>query len=95
MSLDNYFIGNDPQNWHTNIATYTKVQYQDIYPGTDLIYYGNQRQLEYDFVVAPCTNTEVIRLAFDGLVGAVGEPPLQIDAKDDLLLHTTEGVEWI
>ena len=46
-----YFIGNDPQNWHTNTPTYAKVQYRDIYPGIDLIYYGNQRQLEYDLNV--------------------------------------------
>jgi len=38
-----YFIGNNPQNWHTNIPTYAKVQYRDVYPGIDLIYYGNQR----------------------------------------------------
>jgi len=63
----NYFIGNDSKNWHTNIPTYAKVQYKDIYPGIDLIYYGNQRQLEYDFVVAPGADPGVIRIAFDGL----------------------------
>jgi len=63
----NYFIGADSKNWHTNIPTYSKVQYQDIYPGIDLIYYGNQRQLEYDFVVAPGADPKVIQLAFDGL----------------------------
>jgi hypothetical protein len=45
LGLDERDIGNNPQNWHTNIPTYAKVQYQDIYPGIDLIYYGNQRQL--------------------------------------------------
>src|SRR5208337_1120156 len=49
----NYFIGNDPANWHTSVPTYAKVRYTGIYPGIDLVYYGNQRQLEYDFVVAP------------------------------------------
>jgi hypothetical protein len=49
----NYFIGNDPTKWRTNVPTYTKVKYEDVYPGVDLVYYGNQRQLEYDFVVAP------------------------------------------
>ena len=47
----NYFIGNDPKNWHTSIPTYAKVRYQDVYPGVDMLYYGNQGQLEYDFVV--------------------------------------------
>ncbi len=41
----NYFIGNDPKKWRTNIPTYAKVRYKDVYPGIDLIYYGNQRQL--------------------------------------------------
>ncbi len=49
----NYFIGNDPSKWRTNMPNYAKVEYQDVYPGIDLVYYGNQRQLEYDFVVAP------------------------------------------
>src|SRR6516225_1861043 len=49
----NYFLGNDPKNWRTNVAQYAKVQYHDIYPGIDLVYYGNQGQLEHDFIVAP------------------------------------------
>src|ERR1022692_1643686 len=47
------FIGNDPKNWRSGIPTYGKVNYAQIYPGVDLVFYGNQRQLEYDFVVAP------------------------------------------
>ena len=50
----NYFIGNDPKKWRTNVPTYAQVKYQGVYPGVDLVYYGNQGgQLEYDFVVAP------------------------------------------
>src|SRR5262249_44507243 len=45
----NYFIGNDPSQWHTDLANYGRVQYQDVYPGVNLVYYGNQQQLEYDF----------------------------------------------
>src|SRR5580704_6304568 len=48
----NYFIGHDRSKWHTNVATYGKVHYKDIYPGIDLVYYGNPSQLEYDFEVA-------------------------------------------
>ena len=48
-----YLIGNDPKNWRSGIPTYGKVNYAQIYPGVDLVFYGNQRQLEYDFVVAP------------------------------------------
>ena len=63
----NYFTGNDPNKWRTNVPTYAKVQYQDVYPGIDLVYYGNQRQLEYDFIVKPGTDPETIKLAFDGV----------------------------
>ena len=50
----NYFIGNDPKKWRTNVPNYAKVKYASVYPGVDLVYYGNQGgQLEYDFVVAP------------------------------------------
>jgi hypothetical protein len=49
----NYFIGNDPQKWRTNVPNYAKVKYANVYPGVDLVYYGNQGQLEYDFVVQP------------------------------------------
>src|SRR5216683_1938879 len=49
----NYFIGNDPAKWRHNIPTFGGVKYQQVYPGVDLVYYGNQRQLEYDFALAP------------------------------------------
>ena len=58
----NYFIGNDPKKWRTDVANYAKVQYQNVYPGVDLVYYGNQGQLEYDFVVAPGANPDLIKL---------------------------------
>ena len=43
----NYFVGNNPRNWRSNIPTFEKVKYHEVYPGISLIYYGNQRQLEY------------------------------------------------
>src|ERR1700730_18112293 len=62
----NYFIGNDPTKWRTDVPNYARVQYEGVYPGVDLVYYGHQRQLEYDFVVAPGANPKSIRLAFGG-----------------------------
>lgn len=59
----NYFIGNDPAKWRTGVPTYAKVKYEGIYSGIDLVYYGNQRQLEYDFIVAPGADPH--RIAFD------------------------------
>jgi uncharacterized repeat protein (TIGR01451 family) len=62
----NYIIGKDPANWRTNVATYAKVRYEQVYPGIDLVFYGNQRQLEYDFVLAPGATPDAIRLAVEG-----------------------------
>ena len=76
----NYLIGNDPAKWRTNISTYAKVKSEGVYPGVDLVYYGNQGQLEYDFVVAPSMDPKAIRLKFRG----AGE--LRVDRKGDLLL---------
>ncbi len=64
----NYFIGNDPKKWRTNVPNYAEVKYEGVYPGIDLIYYGTEGgQLEYDFVVAPGADPSII--AFD-IVGA-------------------------
>jgi len=59
-----YFIGNDPKKWQSKVPNYGRVRYQDVYPGIDLVYYGNQRQLEYDFVVAPGADPKPIQLSF-------------------------------
>jgi hypothetical protein len=62
----NYFIGNDPQKWHTNVPQYAKVRYENVYPSVDLVYYGHQRELEYDFVLRPGANPRAIRLRITG-----------------------------
>ena len=81
----NYFIGNDPTKWRTNVPTYAKVEYRDVYPGVNLVYYGNQRKLEYDFVVAPGADPGAIRLAFEGVDN------LTLDTQGNLILHTVGG----
>ncbi len=62
----NYFRGKDPTQWRRNVTQYAKVKYSQVYPGIDLIYYGTQQQLEYDFVVAPGTTPQAIQLEFAG-----------------------------
>jgi hypothetical protein len=62
----NYFHGNDPSKWTTNAATFAKVNYRDVLKGIDLVYYGNQGQLEYDFVVSPGADAALINLKFNG-----------------------------
>jgi len=81
----NYLIGDNPNQWQTNIANYGKVEYDGVYPGVNLVYYGNQQQLEYDFVVAPGSNPGAIKLGFQG-AGSV-----TLDAQGDLVLHTSGG----
>ena len=81
----NYLVGDDQSRWHTDVANYGKVEYQDVYSGIDLVYYGNQRRLEYDFVVAPGADPNVIQLAFDGVQS------MELDAKGNLILHTAGG----
>ncbi|HET6893611.1 MAG TPA: SBBP repeat-containing protein [Pyrinomonadaceae bacterium] len=81
----NYFIGNNPRKWRNGIPSFTKVGYQNIYPGIDLIYYGNQQQLEYDFVVAPGASVRRIKMAFAGM------DRITVDADGDLLLSTAAG----
>ncbi len=81
----NYFIGNDPKKWRTNIPTYAKVRYRDVYPGVDLVYYGSQRQLEHDFIVAPAADPSSITMSFDGA------KKLSLDAQGNLILATTDG----
>jgi hypothetical protein len=81
----NYFIGNNSANWHTNVSTYGKVRFIQVYPGIDLVYYGNQRQLEYDFVVAPGADTSRIRLAIQGA------SKVFLDRDGDAVLHSKDG----
>src|SRR5258707_462918 len=81
----NYLIGNDPSQWRTNIANYGRVEYQNVYTGIDLVYYGNQRQLEYDFVVAPGADPGIIQLAFEGAQG------MTLDGQGNLVLQTAGG----
>ena len=81
----NYIIGNDQRNWHTEVPRYGRVKYQDVYPGVDVVYYGNQQQLEYDFIVAPGADPDVIELAFEGA------KDIHVDDTGDLLLDTGDS----
>src|SRR5262249_12761484 len=62
----NYLIGNDPSQWHTNVANYSSVQYQNIYKGINVVYYGSQGHIEYDFTVAAGVSPSKIRLQING-----------------------------
>jgi hypothetical protein len=78
----NYFIGNDPAKWRTNVPSYRSVRYSEVYPGVDIVFYGNQQEFEYDIVVAPGSDPRAVRLAFDGA------RRMSIDARGDLSIRT-------
>ncbi|MGA2325015.1 MAG: SBBP repeat-containing protein [Bryobacteraceae bacterium] len=81
----NYLLGKDPAKWRIGIPTYARVEQPGVYPGIDLVYYGNQRELEYDFVVAPGADPNQLRLAYDGVEG------MELEAGGDLVLRTKLG----
>lgn len=83
--VTNYFVGSDPTHWHTNVPNYGKVRYSSVYPGVDVVYYGNQRNLEYDFVVAPGADPRQIAVDFQGVRS------LTVNPEGDLLLETGNG----
>jgi hypothetical protein len=82
----NYFFGNDPTKWKTNIATYGRIRYHNVYPGIDMIYYGNHRQLEYDFAIAPGADPSQIQFQIQGAKN------ISLDSNGDLVLDTGTGV---
>jgi hypothetical protein len=81
----NYFIGNDPHKWHRNIPQFSGVRYQNIYPGIDLVFYGNGGQLEYDFQVAPGADASRAQMEFDGATG------LKLSHGDLILNPSSDG----
>ncbi len=81
----NYFLGSVPANWRTNVPNYRKVTERGVYDGVDVVYYGNQHQLEYDFVVAPGANPSAIQIAFEG------QDRLRVDANGDLVIAASGG----
>ncbi len=83
--ISNYFIGNDPAKWRTNVPQYGRIQYQGVYPGIDVVWYGNQRRLEYDFVVAPGADPRQIQVAYEGAES------LKLEANGDVALRTALG----
>ena len=81
----NYFIGSDPGKWLRGIRTHGKVQFSQVYPGIDLVYYGTQRQLEYDFLVAPGTDPGIIAWSIEGA------DQMMVEADGALMMETGAG----
>jgi Beta-propeller repeat len=81
ISTSNYLIGNDPSQWHTSVPNYGKARYVGVYPGIDLVYYGHDGTLEYDWIVAPSADPRRIRLRFDRA------ERLRVDKQGDLVIE--------
>ena len=78
----NYLLGNDPHKWRTGVPQYARVRYESVYPGINLVFYGDQGQLEYDFQVAPGADPAQAELEFRGAE--------QVQLEDGALLIRTE-----
>lgn len=81
----NYFVGNDPAGWRTDVPHFGRVEYQGVYSGVDLVYYGNERELQYDFTVAPGADAGQIVLGFEGAEA------IRIDDAGNLVLTVGDG----
>jgi len=84
----NYFIGNDPDRWRTDVPNFERIRIEELYDGIDLVYHGADGAMKYDFIVSPGTNPDVIRLRYDfGDEGGV----LSINSQKELVASTTGG----
>lgn len=85
-SVSNYYLGNDPKRWRQDVPHYGRVKFGGVYPGIDVVYYGCEGRLEYDFVVQPWGDASRIRLAFSGM------DSMRVEESGDLVL-TAQGQE--
>jgi hypothetical protein len=83
--VSNYYLGNDPAHWQTGVPQYGRLSYRGVYPGIDLVCYGNQRNLEYDFVVAPGADPRRVQVAWEGVDSQM------LNRDGDLVLQTPLG----
>jgi uncharacterized protein (TIGR03437 family) len=81
----NYFVGSDPSGWRTGLANYGRVRFNAVYPGIDLVYYGKDGRLEYDWIIQSGADPAKIRLRFDGV------NQVRVDGNGDLVLETQAG----
>lgn len=80
-----YFIGNDPKSWRTGVPSYAQVAYHGIYPGIDAVFYGNQKQMEYDLRVSPGAKPTSIALDVEGASA------LSVDASGNLMMRVADA----
>ncbi|MBN2206025.1 MAG: hypothetical protein JW742_01355, partial [Candidatus Aminicenantes bacterium] len=90
----NYYMGDDPSLWRTDVPTFASLAYEGLYPGIDLIYDGGPGVLKGTFIVAPGADPGRIGWVYEGttpvrlsegelLIGAdeSGENPLFVERR--------------
>jgi len=82
-----FLRGSDSSRWVRGLATYSRLRYKEVYPGIDLLFYGNQGKLEYDFVVAPGADPGRIRLRVNGMASVNGHGELQLGQGAEATMH--------
>lgn len=91
LNRKSHYLSGDPTSWRINVPNYSRLRYKAVYPGIDLVFYGNPELLEYDFVLAPKADPSAIVLRFGGLNAADSKPSMRVDENGDLLLATKVG----
>ena len=81
----NYFLGTSKDNWHVNTPTFQAIRYEGVYAGVDLLFYGNNNELEYDFIVAPQADPRQIEMAYEGVKG------LTVNTQGELVVALDDG----
>ena len=91
----NYYLGNNPADWHLDVRTYRSVAYSGVYRGIDLVYHGRGRELEYDFVVAPHADPSQVRMRFAGLQPRLQGKDLAFQGLDGLRVKALKAYQWV
>jgi hypothetical protein len=91
---NNYFIGNIPSKWATDVPNYSSLTYKDIYPGIDLKYHGNGKGMKYDFIVNPGADISQIRIRYDGvnILTVTSNGDLQADTRFGLIYENIPSI---
>src|SRR5215472_7972150 len=84
-STSNYLVGKDPSKWHSAVPNYQRMRYSGVYPGVDLVYYGKDGTLEYDWIVSPGADPRQIRMRFEN------SAQLRIDEEGDLVVRADQS----
>jgi hypothetical protein len=83
--VSHYYLGRDPEKWRRGVRHYAKVRFPNVYPGIDVVFYSNDDRMEYDFIVRPGGDPNVIKMAWTGVEATA------IDESGDLIVTTSVG----